>query len=145
MVVEAFKTATSSLLVPTSTSTVSPIPTVTPNLPHYEKIGDAGTKTLWVRASTSASRHTSNYLQVVFVIMLLSSISFYAMAWRVPVVSDSLASSGSSTNFSPAKTPFPCHYCYDYYLCNYLILRHGKRRWKLILPYFGQRGSQARP
>lgn len=46
--VDAFKTTTSSLLVPTTTS-VSPIPTVIPNPPHYEKVGETGTKTLWVR------------------------------------------------------------------------------------------------
>lgn len=62
---------TSSLLVPTSSAThsVSPIPTVTPNLPRYETIGQTGTKTLWV----------------VFVIMFLSTLGFIAMAFRVPV------------------------------------------------------------
>jgi len=65
----AFKT--SSLLVPTPSPTpsVSPIPTVIPNVPHYERIGEAGVKTLWV----------------VFVIMLLSTIAFIGLAWRVPV------------------------------------------------------------
>jgi hypothetical protein len=48
----AFKT-TSSLLIPphptsTSATSVAPIPTVIPNLPIYEKVGEAGTKTLWV-------------------------------------------------------------------------------------------------
>ena len=42
----AFKTST--LLVPHPTSSVSPIPTVIPNLPIYEKVGETGTKTLWV-------------------------------------------------------------------------------------------------
>lgn len=62
---------TSSLLVPTPSPTpsVSPIPTVTPNLPRYERIGDTGGKTLWV----------------VFAIMLLSTLAFIAMSWRVPV------------------------------------------------------------
>ncbi|KAG0646604.1 Opsin-1 [Hyphodiscus hymeniophilus] len=68
----AFKT-TSSLLVPhpttSSVSSVAPIPTVTPNLPIYEKVGDAGVKTLWV----------------VFVLMLLSTLAFIVLAWRVPV------------------------------------------------------------
>lgn len=69
-VMEALK-KTSSLLVPTTSSTpsVAPIPTVTPNHPYYERVGEAGTKTLWV----------------VFVIMFLSTIAFTAMAWRVPV------------------------------------------------------------
>ncbi|KAH8656537.1 putative opsin-1 [Tricladium varicosporioides] len=69
-VVEALK-KTSSLLVPTSslTPSVAPIPTVTPNYPYYERVGETGTKTLWV----------------IFVIMLLSTLAFTAMAWRVPV------------------------------------------------------------
>jgi len=56
--VEAFKT--SSLLVPThpahttsatATSSVAPIPTVVPNHPIVEKVGETGTKTLWVGIS----------------------------------------------------------------------------------------------
>lgn len=39
---------TSSLLVPTSSSSVGPLPTVTPNLPRYEEATETGTKTLWV-------------------------------------------------------------------------------------------------
>ena len=43
---------TSKLLVPTSsvstTSSVGHIPTVIPNVPHYERVGETGTKTLWV-------------------------------------------------------------------------------------------------
>ncbi|KAI9831819.1 MAG: hypothetical protein M1819_004716 [Sarea resinae] len=67
--VDALKT--SSLLVPTSSSShVAPIPTVVPSPSKaYELVGDAGKKTLWV----------------VFVIMLLSTIAFTALAWRVPV------------------------------------------------------------
>ncbi|KAE8440971.1 hypothetical protein EG329_006160 [Mollisiaceae sp. DMI_Dod_QoI] len=70
-VIDAMKTkATSSLLVPTSSRpSVSPIPTVIPTLPYYEKVGEAGTKTLWV----------------VFVIMSLSTLAFIALSWRVPV------------------------------------------------------------
>jgi len=65
---EALK-KTSSLLVPTSTASVSPIPTVVPTLPHYEKIGETGQKTLWV----------------VFALMLLSTLAFIFMSFRVPV------------------------------------------------------------
>ncbi|KAI9729680.1 MAG: hypothetical protein M1818_008433 [Claussenomyces sp. TS43310] len=62
---------TSSLLVPlpTSTSTASPIPTVTPDVPLYEVVDHAGKTTLWI----------------VFVIMLLSTITFIGMATRVTV------------------------------------------------------------
>jgi len=63
---------TSSLLVPTSSSTssVSPIPTViNPTPAMYETVGSAGSKTLWV----------------VFVLMFLSSLAFIGMAYRVPV------------------------------------------------------------
>jgi len=77
-VVEAFKT-TASLVIPTSlvpttssiatTSSVAPIPTVTPNHPTYERVGETGTKTLWV----------------VFVLMFLSTLVFTFLSWRVPV------------------------------------------------------------
>lgn len=64
----AFKT--SSLLVPTSSSSVSPLPTVLPpHVPRYEKAGETGVKTLWV----------------VFVLMLLSTLVLIFMAWRTPV------------------------------------------------------------
>jgi len=75
-VVEVFKTATSSLLIPTASSSatsthshVGPIPTVTPNHPIYEKVHETGTKTLWV----------------VFVLMFLSTLAFAFLAWRTPV------------------------------------------------------------
>ncbi|MCJ1414792.1 hypothetical protein MMC32_001120 [Xylographa parallela] len=50
-------------------SSVSPIPTVVPTLPDIQKASETGTRTLWV----------------VFVIMVISSLAFYAMAFRVPV------------------------------------------------------------
>ncbi|MCJ1237078.1 hypothetical protein MMC14_005062 [Varicellaria rhodocarpa] len=51
-------------------STVAPIPTVVPgNTPEYQAASDTGSRTLWV----------------VFVIMVISSLAFYAMAFRVPV------------------------------------------------------------
>ncbi|CAJ2502863.1 Uu.00g102570.m01.CDS01 [Anthostomella pinea] len=48
-----------------------PLPTVTPDIPrvYHEHASDVGHKTLWV----------------VCVLMGLSSLAFYAMAWRVPV------------------------------------------------------------
>ncbi|KAL8699317.1 MAG: hypothetical protein Q9201_006076 [Fulgogasparrea decipioides] len=58
--VEAFKHSSASV----------PLPTVIPgNTPIYQKATDTGHRTLWV----------------VFVIMLLSSIAFYILAFRVPV------------------------------------------------------------
>ncbi|KAI9647493.1 hypothetical protein NHQ30_003878 [Ciborinia camelliae] len=78
---EAFRKTTSSILAststpipsapPTSTPTpsVAPIPTVVPNVPTYQTIGHSGHITLWV----------------VFVIMFLSTLTFFYMAWRVPV------------------------------------------------------------
>ncbi|PVH74297.1 putative opsin-1 [Cadophora sp. DSE1049] len=70
-VIEAFGKKTSSLLVPTHSHSPSPtaLPTVIPNVPIYEKVGETGTKTLWV----------------VFVLMFLSSLAFYYLAFRVPV------------------------------------------------------------
>merc|ERR1712093_392568 len=70
-VIEAFGKKTSSLLVPTHTHSPSPtaLPTVIPNVPIYEKVGETGTKTLWV----------------VFVLMFISTPAFYYLAFRVPV------------------------------------------------------------
>ncbi|KAI9703437.1 MAG: hypothetical protein M1820_005910 [Bogoriella megaspora] len=67
--VEALKKS-SGLALPTSTPTsVSPVPTVLPPEPSYEYVHDAGKRTLWV----------------VFVIMLVASIAFSALAWSIPV------------------------------------------------------------
>merc|ERR1712225_131999 len=65
-VIEAFGKKTSSLLVPTHTHSPSPtaLPTVIPNVPIYEKVGETGTKTLWV----------------VFVLMFISTLAFYYFA-----------------------------------------------------------------
>jgi bacteriorhodopsin len=53
-----------------ATSSVAPIPTVVPGVdPIYQKAGDVGNRTLWV----------------VTVIMALSSLAFYGMAFRQPV------------------------------------------------------------
>ncbi|KAI9047339.1 hypothetical protein LZ554_008786 [Drepanopeziza brunnea f. sp. 'monogermtubi'] len=66
----AMKTTASLVVPPVSSPThVSPIPSVVPDLPIYESVGETGTKTLWV----------------VFFIMLLSTLSFYYLAFRVPV------------------------------------------------------------
>ncbi|CAG8978877.1 hypothetical protein HYALB_00005214 [Hymenoscyphus albidus] len=48
---------------------VSPIPTVVPTPDYYETLGDVGHTTLWV----------------VFALMLISTIIFTGLAWRVPV------------------------------------------------------------
>jgi bacteriorhodopsin len=63
-----FKT---SLLVPTHTHQPShtALPTIVPTPDYYETVGDVGKKTLWV----------------VFVIMFLSSLAFYWMAYKTPV------------------------------------------------------------
>jgi len=62
---------TSKLLVPTSSAspTPTPLPTVIPNIPFYENIEKGGAKTLWV----------------VFAVMFLSTLTFMALSWRVPV------------------------------------------------------------
>lgn len=53
-----------------ATPSVAPIPTILPgDTPEYQTAGDVGNRALWV----------------VFVIMVISSIAFYAMAFRVPV------------------------------------------------------------
>jgi len=69
--VQAFVKATSTLLVPTSSSShhVAPIPTVVPNLPEYQTAGETGKRTLWA----------------VFIIMTLATAAFAGMSWTVPV------------------------------------------------------------
>lgn len=57
-------------MIKSATSSVAPIPTVIPEPSvTYERAGDVGNRTLWV----------------VCVIMALSSLAFYGMAFRVPV------------------------------------------------------------
>ncbi|KAI9739666.1 MAG: hypothetical protein M1834_006384 [Cirrosporium novae-zelandiae] len=64
--VEAFRT----LSTYRPTSTVGPVPTVIPTSPPiYQEAGDAGKRALWV----------------VCILMGLSSLAFYALAWRTPV------------------------------------------------------------
>jgi len=65
----SWESATSSLLAPSPTSTVAPIPTVLPDNNIYEKVGEVGSKTLWV----------------VFVLMFLSTLAFSYLTWRTPV------------------------------------------------------------
>jgi len=67
--VTAMLKSTASLLLPTASSSVQPVPTVAPEEPTYQTSGNVGNRTLWV----------------VVVIMALSSLAFYAMAFRVPV------------------------------------------------------------
>ncbi|KAF1933910.1 family A G protein-coupled receptor-like protein [Didymella exigua CBS 183.55] len=72
MIVDAFEEVlkkTSMIPLPTATGGVSPIPTVLPDTPDKQFVGETGTKTLWV----------------VFIIMLISSGVFSGLAWRVPV------------------------------------------------------------
>lgn len=60
---EMLKTATSAA------TSVAPIPTVIPNPPIFVEASDTGNRTLWV----------------VVVIMAISSLAFYGLAFRVPV------------------------------------------------------------
>jgi len=52
-----------------ATSSVSPIPTIVPSLPEYQKADESGNRTLWV----------------VFVIMLIATIVFTGLSWSVPI------------------------------------------------------------
>lgn len=49
---------------------VAPIPSVLPDAPIHEFVGDSGKKTLWV----------------VFVLMLIASAAFTALSWKIPLV-----------------------------------------------------------
>lgn len=55
-------------------------PTVIPDLPVYQELGHAGHVALWVG----------------FIIMLLSTLAFISMAWRVPVVRPSFPLNNST-------------------------------------------------
>jgi hypothetical protein len=74
MIVDQFEEVlrkTSLIPLPTASPTgVAPIPSVIPDSPEFQFVGETGTKTLWV----------------VFIIMLISSAVFAGLAWRVPVV-----------------------------------------------------------
>uniref|UniRef100_UPI001C31EA5B Opsin n=1 Tax=Leptosphaeria maculans TaxID=5022 RepID=UPI001C31EA5B len=78
MIVDQFEEVlmkTSQLFpLPTATQSaqpthVAPVPTVLPDTPIYETVGDSGSKTLWV----------------VFVLMLIASAAFTALSWKIPV------------------------------------------------------------
>lgn len=58
-----------TLPIPTSTQTAVPLPTVTPTPPQFEHITDFGHRTLWV----------------LFVLMLISTITFIGLSWRVAI------------------------------------------------------------
>jgi len=67
MVLDSLKTTTYPFPLPTTTS-VAPIPTVIPNVPHFEKVTETGTRTLWV----------------VFVLMFLSTLALGFKTWTLP-------------------------------------------------------------
>lgn len=74
-----------------SDAPLAPLPTVVPgNTPQYQVATDVGTRTLWWECSSKSIRscylYTHIFLRVVFVLMVISSIAFYALAYRQPVV-----------------------------------------------------------
>lgn len=81
----------SAIVQAVASSSVSPIPTVIPgNEPIYQVAGDIGNRTLWLVACNLLYLDLqSDFIRIVCVIMGLSSLAFYAMAFRVPVVSES--------------------------------------------------------
>ena len=113
MIVDQFEEVlkTSVMHLPTSSPTgVAPIPTVVPDSPEYQFVGETGTKTLWV----------------VFIIMLISSGVFSGLAWRVPVVriTQRLMLEQLTDSFA-AKAPLLCYHDFDHHYCCDLLLRHG--------------------
>lgn len=63
---------TTGVLLPTGTPThVPPVPTVVPDTPELQYVGDSGQTALWV----------------VFALMTIASAAFAGLALRVPVVS----------------------------------------------------------
>ena len=76
-------------ILKSSTSGIAPIPT---NEPIYEVATSVGKRTLWsVNSSPSeVARTVLMFHRAVFVIFTLTSIAFYVLAFRVPIVSTDL-------------------------------------------------------
>ena len=111
---EVLKKTSHLFPLPTATASaspthVAPIPTVLPDTPTYETVGDSGSKTLWI----------------VFVLMLIASAGFTALSWKIPVVRDASASLPSSSNIPSEQASVPCHHDHHHHHCFPLLLRHG--------------------
>ena len=81
-----------TLTAPATTSSVAPIPTVLPGSEVYQELHDAGKRTLWyvhIILSIQIFNHPNIY-RVVTVLMGISSLVFYTLAARAPLVSSSL-------------------------------------------------------
>ena len=88
-------------MLKSSSSSVAPIPTVVPGPSiHYVEAGDTGNRTLWLVFSALPSSNLLTAHRVVCVIMGISSLAFYGMAFRVPVVSELLCHMNRGTNDS---------------------------------------------
>lgn len=76
---------TTTPLLPTSSSSVAPIPTVIPGgKPIYQEVENTGKRTLWYVFHVQLSCTKGN--RVVTVLMGLSSMVFYVLTARVPLV-----------------------------------------------------------
>ena len=66
-------------------------------------------------------------LRVVFVLMVLSSIAFYVLAFRVPIVSIKLVLAVLIlSDNGVAKTVVSHSYRFHHHLCCYFLLRYGR-------------------
>ena len=75
----------------TPTSSVLPIPTVIPGAPLIQELHATGKRTLWYTSLTPKQiQHiTNNNTRVVTVLMGISSLAFFSLGARVPLVSPS--------------------------------------------------------
>lgn len=100
----------SSLLVPTSTPSVSPLPSVIPGTPiYYEDVGETGTKTLWVRPPEICNAST-----------------LLTMAGRLrPHVPFQRSIHCYGMERASLQETFPRPHSLHHHLCYPLLLRHG--------------------
>lgn len=73
-------------ILKSSASPIAPVPT---NEPIYEVATEVGKRTLWSASSSlvEVARTVLIFHRVVFIIFALTSIAFYILAFRVPIVS----------------------------------------------------------
>lgn len=81
-----------TLTAPATTSSVAPIPTIIPGYEVYQELHDTGKRTLWYVYIILCIQmfNYPNIYRVVTVLMGVSSLVFYTLAARAPLVSSSL-------------------------------------------------------
>lgn len=122
---------TEALKARSSPAVPAPVPVPT-NDAVYQEAGDTGKRTLWSAKIQALQEQLPEQVlmisfRVVFVLMVLSSIAFYILAFRVPIVSiDWTLSMLKLANQWVAKTVVSHYNRLHHHLCCYFLLRHGR-------------------